>query len=169
MLSFTLWTPARNICFLTLLWRGHILGLINADSCRARSNISTQHVTANQHCYVINDLTEVDCFKDKPFVSGWPSVRFYAEVPLKSAGVVIGSICVADTKPRYGIDVASLDMLAEVASAVASHLDLVQAQNRLQRSQEMVRGLGRFVDGKVRTCLCGRTHISAFFKQDLLR
>jgi hypothetical protein len=41
-------------------------------------------------------------------------------------------------------------MLAEVGSAVAAHLDLVQAQNRLQRSQEMVRGLGRFVDGKVR-------------------
>ena len=99
---------------------------------------------------MINDLSEVDCFKDKPFVAGWPFARFYAEVPLKSSGVVIGSICVAGTKPREGLDVASLDMLAEVGSAVAAHLDLVQAQNRLQRSQEMVRGLGRFVDGKVR-------------------
>ncbi|KAE9374282.1 hypothetical protein N431DRAFT_371753 [Stipitochalara longipes BDJ] len=113
-----------------------------------KSYISTQHVTANQHCYVINDLAEVDCFKEKPYVSGWPFVRFYAEVPLKSSGIVIGSICVADSKPRYGIDVASLDMLAEVASAVAAHLDLVQAQNLLRRSQEMVRGLGQFVDGK---------------------
>ena len=142
--------------------------MANTDSCRARSNISTQHVTANQHCYVINDLTEVDCFKERPYVSGWPFVRFYAEVPLKSAGVVIGSICVADTKPRYGIDVASLDMLAEVASAVAGHLDLVQAQSRLQRSQEMVRGLGRFVDGKVRICLSGRGQILTFFKKVLI-
>jgi GAF domain-containing protein len=121
-------------------------------------NISTQHVTANQHCYVINDLSRVDCFKDKPFVADWPFIRFYAEVPLKSSGIVIGSICVADTKPRYGLDAASLDMLTEVAAAIASHLDLVQAQNQLRRSQEMVRGLGRFVEGKV--CVEGQSFIS---------
>jgi hypothetical protein len=49
------------------------------------------------------------------------------------------------------MDVAALDKLAEVASAVATHLDLVQAQSRLQRSEEMVRGLGQFVDGKAST------------------
>lgn len=82
-------------------------------------------------------------------MNGWPFVRFYAEVPLKSCGIVIGSICVGDTKPRSGLDVAALDKLTEVGSAVANHLDLVQLQSRLRRSQEMVRGLGQFVDGKV--------------------
>jgi GAF domain-containing protein len=114
-----------------------------------RLNVSTQQITANQHCYVINDLAEVDCFKDRPYVSGWPFARFYAEVPLKSGGFVIGSVCVGDNKPRSGMDVVALDKLTEVATAVAIHLDLVQAQNRLRRSQEMVRGLGQFVDGKV--------------------
>jgi GAF domain-containing protein len=114
-----------------------------------RLNVSTQQITANQHCYVINDLAEVDCFKDKPYVSGWPFARFYAEVPLKSGGFVIGSVCVGDNKPRSGMDVGALNKLTEVATAVAIHLDLVQAQNRLRRSQEMVRGLGQFVDGKV--------------------
>jgi hypothetical protein len=114
-------------------------------------NVSTSNLTANQHCYVINDLLDVDCFKGKPYVSGWPFLRFYAEVPLKSNGFVIGSVCVVDSKPSSGMDVAALDKLAEVASAVASHLDLVQTQTRLRRSQEMVRGLGRFVDGKAST------------------
>jgi hypothetical protein len=115
-----------------------------------RSDISSEKVTANHHCYVINDLSEVGCFKDRPYVSGWPFVRFYTEVPLKSAGYVIGSLCVVDTKPRSGLDVVALDKLTEVASAVASHLDLVQTQNQLRRSQAMVRGLEQFVDGKVR-------------------
>jgi GAF domain-containing protein len=115
----------------------------------SRLNVSTQQVTANQHCYVINDLAEVDSFKDNPYVSGWPFARFYAEVPLKSGGFVIGSVCVGDNKPRSGMDVGALNKLTEVATAVAIHLDLVQAQNRLRRSQEMVRGLGQFVDGKV--------------------
>jgi GAF domain-containing protein len=114
-----------------------------------RLNVSTQQITANQHCYVINDLAEVDCFKDRPYVSGWPFARFYAEVPLKSGGFVIGSVCVGDNKPRSGMDGGALNKLTEVATAVAIHLDLVQAQNRLRRSQEMVRGLGQFVDGKV--------------------
>jgi hypothetical protein len=118
------------------------------DAEDEKLNVSSENLTANQRCYVINDLSATDCFKDRPYVSGWPFIRFYAEVPLKLDGYIIGSVCVVDSRPGNGVDVAALDRLAEVASAVACHLELVQAQNQLQRSQEMVRGLGRFVDGK---------------------
>ena len=118
------------------------------DSDNEKLNVSSDNLTANQRCYVINDISVIDCFKDRPYVSGWPFIRFYAEVPLKLDGYVVGSVCVVDSKPGSGLDLAALDRLAEVASVVASHLSLVQSQTQLRRSQEMVRGLGRFVDGK---------------------
>lgn len=32
----------------------------------------------------MNDMSQVESFKDKPYVVGWPWVRFYAEVPLRT-------------------------------------------------------------------------------------
>ncbi|KAF8862084.1 hypothetical protein BDZ45DRAFT_799469 [Acephala macrosclerotiorum] len=124
---------------------------IHTFNCEDGSmNKATEHVTANQRCYVINDLAAIECFKDKPYVVGPPFIRFYAEVPLKTrSGYIIGGYCVVDDKPRAdGLDTAALDKLIEVAAAVMDHLELVVAQDRLQRSQQMMQGLGRFVDGK---------------------
>jgi hypothetical protein len=47
-------------------------------------NISTPLVTANQECYVMNDLSAMEEFKDKSYIVGWPYMRFYAEVPIHS-------------------------------------------------------------------------------------
>jgi hypothetical protein len=46
------------------------------------------------------------------------------------------------------MDIEELDRLGEVAAAIMTHLELVTAQERLYRSQEMMRGLGRYIDGK---------------------
>ncbi len=75
-------------------------------------------------------------------------------MPKFPSSFVIGSVCVGDNKPRSGIDAEALDKLSEVASAVAAHLDLVYAQYRLRRSQEMVQGLGQFVYVKVSVLKC---------------
>ncbi|WP_370587466.1 GAF domain-containing protein [Pseudoalteromonas sp. BSi20652] len=41
-------------------------------------------------------------FFDNPFVTGDPKVRFYAGFPLKlRQGVTIGTLCLADSKPRH--------------------------------------------------------------------
>ncbi|KAF3483435.1 uncharacterized protein GIQ15_02759 [Arthroderma uncinatum] len=117
------------------------------DNC----NISTSNVTANQDCYVMNDMATIDKFKDRPYIVGWPYMRFYAEVPIHSpTGHVIGTYCVVDNKPRDGLDQKGLDALNEISSAIMKHLALVQAQFELQRAGAMVKGLGRFVEGKTR-------------------
>lgn len=79
-------------------------------------NQSTANITANQRCYIVNDLAATDTFKDEPYVTGPPFMRFYAEIPLKTnSGYVIGSYRVFDSKPRAGLDPESLDRLSEVA------------------------------------------------------
>ncbi|KUJ11665.1 uncharacterized protein LY89DRAFT_229246 [Mollisia scopiformis] len=109
---------------------------------------STDYITANQHCYIINDLASLECFKDKSYVAGPPFLRFYAEVPLKLHGYVVGGFCVVDYKPRAGLDAAALETLVEVASAITEHLGLVIAQDRLKRSREMIQTLAQFARGK---------------------
>jgi hypothetical protein len=47
-------------------------------------HISTPLITANSECYVMNDLSAMEQFKDKSYVLGWPYMRFYAEVPIHS-------------------------------------------------------------------------------------
>ena len=79
-----------------------------------RFDISTDLIVANKSCYVMNDLSAIEAYKSRPYVSGWPYMRFYAEVPIHSpTGHVIGTYCVVDSKPRDGLDQTSFDALNE--------------------------------------------------------
>lgn len=112
-------------------------------------NLSTDLVTANQDCYVMNDLSAIEAYADRPYVAGWPHMRFYAEVPIYSpTGFVIGTYCVVDNKPRSGLDKEGLAALNEISTAIMNYLSLVRMQRRLHRSGEMVKGLNLFVEGK---------------------
>ncbi|KAG4442012.1 hypothetical protein IFR05_002480 [Cadophora sp. M221] len=112
-------------------------------------DISTAHVTATPNFYVMNDLSAIDSFKDRPYVSGWPHMRFYAEVPITSpTGHVIGTFCVVDNRPRDGLGEKGLALLTEISVAVMRHLELVQVQNHFHRADEMLKGLGMFVEKK---------------------
>jgi hypothetical protein len=112
-------------------------------------NIETDLVFANPKQYVMNDLSAIEHYKTRPYVAGWPYMRFYAEVPIHSpTGHVIGTFCVVDNNPRDGLDQKGLDALTEISSAIMKHLELIQMQHNLQRAGEMVKGLGVFVEGK---------------------
>jgi hypothetical protein len=106
-------------------------------------------VVANKKSVIINDMSKVPCCKDKEFVSGWPYFRFFAEVPIKTrSGLVVGSFSLVDSAARYDFGDDNLEKFQEIASAVARHLELVQAQKNLERSKEMVKALGLFAEGK---------------------
>lgn len=76
-------------------------------------------------------------------------MRFYAEVQIRTTtGFQMGSYCIVDNKLREGLDSAGIRKLAEIANAVTRHLELVQARKSLERSREMVKGLGLFAEGR---------------------
>lgn len=111
--------------------------------------VATSSVIANRECYVMNDMSAMDSFKDRPYCNGWPYMKFYAEVPIHSpSGHVIGTYCVVDNKPRDGLSKKGLGILNEISSAIMNHLELVQMQQNLQRAGRMVNGLNLFVEGK---------------------
>jgi hypothetical protein len=114
-----------------------------------RYNISTSNIFADHSQYVINDFTQEEMYKDRPYVTDFPQMRFYAEVPLKSpSGYVLGSYCVVDNKPRAGLDDDGFLVLTEIASTIMKHLDLVKLKEEHARAEGLLQGLNYFVQGK---------------------
>ena len=71
----------------------------------------------------VPDLLEDDRFADNPMVAGPLRARFYAGVPLVlSDGSTVGTLCVADQRPRV-LDDAQLDELRRLGSLVQAELE----------------------------------------------
>lgn len=47
-------------------------------------NVKNNLVTANQTQYVMNDLSAIEKYKNRPYIAEWPHMRYYAEVPIYS-------------------------------------------------------------------------------------
>lgn len=111
-------------------------------------NIAAPYIKANQSYYIMSDLSKIPGFETRPYVAGWPYMRYYAEVPIHSpSGLTIGSLCVVDDKPREGVNMRDIRTLTEVAHAVMDHLELVMSKVQRKRAERMIQGLGLFVEG----------------------
>lgn len=108
--------------------------------------VESDNLTANRTRYIIRDFMKEESFKDRPYVREWPHMRFYAEVPLYSpSGYVLGSFCVVDSKPRMKFDDQDVNVLREIADAIAQHLENVRIAHNHRRSERLVQGLTTFV------------------------
>jgi PAS domain S-box-containing protein len=68
---------------------------------------------------VVPNALKDDRFKDNPFVTGEPGIRFYAGAPLKTPdGHRIGTLCVLDVKPRAAPTEAMQGRLKAMAASV---------------------------------------------------
>lgn len=49
---------------------------------------------------VVPDTSVDERFADNPLMSGMPDVRFYAAIPIRVRGIPVGTLCLADARPR---------------------------------------------------------------------
>ncbi|KAI5844462.1 hypothetical protein DFP73DRAFT_54575 [Morchella snyderi] len=99
--------------------------------------------------FEVPDLTKEPVYQNEDYVTGWPDMKFYAGVPLRTrGGFSIGSLCVIDDKPHPGglKDNAKLT-LAKMAETVMGHLERVQAERDMKRGRNMELGISRFLAG----------------------
>ncbi|PWY83335.1 two-component sensor protein histidine protein kinase [Aspergillus heteromorphus CBS 117.55] len=135
-----------GVCTLDLVWGvcPHSISLFTGQD--PSKVVDSPNVTANASRFIVRDFTTEDFFKDRPYVTGWPHFRFYAEVPLYSpAGHVLGSFCVIDDRPRARFGDDDVAALREVADAVAQHLEHVRIAHSHRRAESLVKGLTSFV------------------------
>jgi len=79
-------------------WFKAQLGLTTKETCRDISFCG--HTIHEKQPLIVSDATQDERFLDNPLVIGKPKIRFYAGIPIFSAGgLPIGTLCVIDVKP----------------------------------------------------------------------
>jgi signal transduction histidine kinase len=109
--------------------------------------IHTPNVRANSRRYIINDFRSDPHYSTRPYVTGFPYMVSYAEVPLISPlGYVLGSYCVVDSKLRDFDNDHTINILSEVANTIMRHLQLVRLEQSRARAEKLIKGLGEFME-----------------------
>ncbi len=111
-----------------------------------RDQAFCQHAlhTPKEVLVVQNPLEDVR-FKDNPFVTGSPNIRFYAGAPLETPkGNVLGTLCILDDKPRT-ISEKQKKALMLLAKKVMEFLNarkiILQQKGEIELSAEKLRKL----------------------------
>jgi signal transduction histidine kinase/CheY-like chemotaxis protein len=97
----------------------------------------------------MNDMSVLEHYKDRPYIAGWPYMKYYAEVPIHTpSGLTIGTLCVVDNKAKDGLDLKGLSILREISEAIMNHLELCVSRIQRNNAERMIQALGKFVEGK---------------------
>jgi signal transduction histidine kinase/CheY-like chemotaxis protein len=116
---------------------------------RDKYAIETSNVSANKTRYIIRNFMDEEGYQERPYVAGWPFMRFYAEVPVRSPrGLVIGSYCVVDNKPRSEFSNQNVKVLEEIARSISQYLELIRMRLDYDRAVKLMTGLSSFVDNQ---------------------
>jgi diguanylate cyclase (GGDEF)-like protein len=91
----------------------------------------------------VNDARQDERFKSNPLVTGDPNIVFYAGAPLVApTGEAIGTLCIADHKPRQLTDMQRI-CLAGLAAQAMSQLELRRNVMTLERTMD---SMSRYVN-----------------------
>jgi anti-sigma regulatory factor (Ser/Thr protein kinase) len=118
---------ATPIALITLVdadrqWFKARVGLTVSETARSVSFCA--HAITQPDVFVIPDATRDARFRDNPFVTSAPYVRFYAGAPLVTAeGQALGTICVVDHVPRE-LTSEQRDTLEALRRQVMAQLEL---------------------------------------------
>jgi diguanylate cyclase (GGDEF)-like protein len=100
------------------------------------------HTILGREPLIINDLQEDERFRNYPFVTGEPFMRFYAGVPLWSkSGHALGTLCVMDLMKRE-LSTSQIEALKALGRQVISQLELRQTASQLARAERFGRSIG---------------------------
>lgn len=103
-------------------WFKSRLGLDVSET--ARSVAFCAHAIQQPGIMQVPDAVDDARFRDNPFVTGDPNIRFYAGAPLVTPdGFALGTLCVLDVKPRR-LSAAKLQALDALRRQVVAQLEL---------------------------------------------
>jgi two-component system NtrC family sensor kinase len=104
---------------------------------------------AEPETLIVPDALEDERFADNPLVLGGPGIRFYAGAPLIApGGLVLGTVCVIDTKPRVlaAEQIHALEALSrQVMARLELRVKLIEDEKRAValRTAEKLAAVGR--------------------------
>lgn len=113
-------------------WFKSRIGIDAAETPRAISFCA--HAIAEPHLFIVADTRQDDRFRDNPFVTGEPHIRFYAGAPLVTPdGHALGTLCVVDRVTR-SLTPYQIEALDALRRQVQSQLELRRHVYRLEQA-----------------------------------
>lgn len=110
-------------------WAKASFGIPRRETSRLTSFCA--HAIHGRELFCVEDAWLDEQFRDNPFVTGDPKLRFYAGMPLIIKGHAVGTLCVIDNVPRRLND-AQKDALKILAYQVQTQLEVRNRQKRLE-------------------------------------
>lgn len=103
-----------------------------ASAIRREHAFCNDTIKADDVFFVEDALTDAR-FRDNPLVHGDPGLRFYAGAPIAlSPGLRIGTVCVADVRPRL-LKPSERSVLTALSAIVVQELRLLQASRIIRQ------------------------------------
>ena len=97
-----------------------------------------QFTMQNDGIMEVEDAKKDIRFVNNPHVQAENGIRYYAGISLESSdGYPIGTVCVADTRPR-ALDASQINTLKALASLVMQHLEAQKKNSKLQEELQKV-------------------------------
>jgi class 3 adenylate cyclase len=103
-----------------------------------RGAVCCAHAVCRSDLLVVSDTHSDDRFKDLPFISTEPFVRFYAGMPLiDSGGYALGTLCIMDLEPRE-LSFEVEEGIRRLARQTVAQLELRIKLSDIQRAQDQL-------------------------------
>jgi diguanylate cyclase (GGDEF)-like protein len=117
-------------------WFKSVQGLNGTETSREVSFCG--HTILGDDAFVVEDASQDERFADNPLVTGDPSIRFYAGMPVRSPdGHKIGALCVIDREPRK-LTASQMEDLKDLAAMVEVEIKSKQlAVAQLRMNEEL--------------------------------
>ncbi|MFT3997670.1 MAG: ATP-binding protein [Asticcacaulis sp.] len=94
---------------------------VGLEVCETSRDVAfCDHAIRRDAVMVVPDATLDPRFCDNPLVTGEANIRFYAGAPVRFNDIIVGSLCVIDTKPRHDFDEVAAGRLTALAATVSS-------------------------------------------------
>jgi len=111
-----------------------------------REDAFCNHTIQNDEFLIVEDASEDPRFKDNPYVTGEPYLRFYTGINIKSKdGYNIGSICVLGHQPK-SISEKEISQLKTLAGEVELRLEVNQKNRELREKYDCIKDLNKYLD-----------------------
>jgi signal transduction histidine kinase/ActR/RegA family two-component response regulator len=114
-----------------------------------RLKLEGPNLIADTTRYIISDFRTAPGYGDRPYVTGFPHMVSYLEVPLLSPlGYIVGSYCVVDNKLRQFNDDSVVKIMGDIATSIMTHLESVNTKRREARATRLIEGLSNYAEGR---------------------
>lgn len=122
-------------------WFRACFGIVGISETSVETSFCAHTIASPEDAaMVVLDTLEDPRFRDNPFVTDEPNIRFYAGVPMVVRGARIGSVCVQDNKPWTEVPERWMDQLRDLAELAGRLLELKdESRHRARTAAALLR------------------------------